>query len=134
MDLTAAEGIADLVAAETAAQRRQALRQAEGGLAALYEGWTDRLTRLLARQEAFIEFETEDEGSSVEEEAQDEDEDDAVFVEARDGAATDNEDAETGPPEYSHGGGGAAAELGANGYPVRGRAHARRRMPGGGAV
>lgn len=60
MDLTAAEGIADLIAAETAAQRRQALRQAEGGLAALYDGWADRLTRLLARQEAFIEFETED--------------------------------------------------------------------------
>jgi tRNA modification GTPase len=60
MDLTAAEGVADLIAAETAAQRRQALRQAEGGLAALYDGWTARLTRLLARQEAFIEFETED--------------------------------------------------------------------------
>lgn len=60
MDLTAAEGVADLIAAETAAQRRQALRQAEGGLAALYDGWTGRLTRLLARQEAFIEFETED--------------------------------------------------------------------------
>ncbi len=60
LDLTAAEGVADLVAAETAAQRRQALRQAEGGLAALYGGWTERLTGLLARQEAFIEFETED--------------------------------------------------------------------------
>ena len=60
MDLTAAEGIADLVAAETAAQRRQALRQAEGGLAALYGGWMGRLTGLLARQEASIEFETED--------------------------------------------------------------------------
>ncbi|MCK8786036.1 tRNA uridine-5-carboxymethylaminomethyl(34) synthesis GTPase MnmE [Roseomonas sp. NAR14] len=60
MDLTAAEGIADLVAAETPAQRRQALRQAEGGLAALYDGWTVRLTRLLARQEAAIEFVEED--------------------------------------------------------------------------
>ncbi len=60
MDLTAAEGIADLIAAETAAQRRQALRQAEGGLAALYGGWMERLTGLLARQEASIEFETED--------------------------------------------------------------------------
>ena len=60
LDLTAAEGVADLIAAETAAQRRQALRQAEGGLAALYRGWTERLTGLLARQEAFIEFETED--------------------------------------------------------------------------
>lgn len=60
MDLTAAEGIADLIAAETAAQRRQALRQAGGALADLYGGWATRLTALLARQEAFIEFEDED--------------------------------------------------------------------------
>lgn len=60
IDLTAAEGIADLIAAETAAQRRQALRQAEGGLADLYGGWSRRLTAMLARQEAFIEFETDD--------------------------------------------------------------------------
>lgn len=60
VDLTAAEGIADLIAAETSAQRRQALCQAEGGLATLYGKWTERLTGLLARQEAFIEFETED--------------------------------------------------------------------------
>jgi tRNA modification GTPase len=60
MDLTAAEGIADLIAAETAAQRRQALRQAGGALATLYGGWAARLTALLARQEAFIEFEDED--------------------------------------------------------------------------
>lgn len=60
LDLTAAEGIADLIAAETEAQRRQALRQAEGGLAARHAEWALRLTRLLARQEAFIEFEEED--------------------------------------------------------------------------
>ena len=60
MDLTAAEGIADLIAAETEAQRRQALRQAGGALAARHAEWTARLTRLLARQEAFIEFEDED--------------------------------------------------------------------------
>lgn len=60
LDLTEAEGIADLIAAETEAQRRQALRQAEGGLAARLAGWAARLTRLLARQEAFIEFEEED--------------------------------------------------------------------------
>lgn len=60
LDLTEAEGIADLIAAETEAQRRQALRQAEGGLGRLLEGWSTRLTRLLARQEAFIEFEDED--------------------------------------------------------------------------
>ncbi|MDB5412705.1 MAG: tRNA uridine(34) 5-carboxymethylaminomethyl synthesis GTPase MnmE [Rubritepida sp.] len=60
LDLTAAEGIADLISAETEAQRRQALRQAEGGLAARHAAWADQLTRLLARQEAFIEFEEED--------------------------------------------------------------------------
>ncbi|MXP64308.1 tRNA uridine-5-carboxymethylaminomethyl(34) synthesis GTPase MnmE [Roseomonas sp. M0104] len=56
MDLTAAEGIADLIEAETAAQRRQALRQANGALAARYAAWCERLTRLLAHQEAAIEF------------------------------------------------------------------------------
>ena len=60
MDLTAAEGIADLIAAETEAQRRQALRQAEGALARLLDGWSARLTRLLAHQEAAIEFADED--------------------------------------------------------------------------
>ena len=60
LDLTAAEGIADLIAAETEAQRRQALRQAEGGLATRHAAWAQRLTQLLARQEAFIEFEEED--------------------------------------------------------------------------
>ncbi len=60
LDLTAAEGIADLIAAETEAQRRQALRQAGGALAARALAWTERATRLLARQEAFIEFEDED--------------------------------------------------------------------------
>jgi len=60
LDLTEAEGIADLIAAETEAQRRQALRQAEGGLARLHRDWAGRLVALLARQEAFIEFEEED--------------------------------------------------------------------------
>lgn len=60
LDLTAAEGIADLIAAETEAQRRQALRQAGGALARRQREWAERLTRLLARQEAFIEFEDED--------------------------------------------------------------------------
>jgi tRNA modification GTPase len=56
MDLTAAEGIADLVAAETAGQRRQALRQVEGASARLYDAWMARLAQLLAHQEAAIEF------------------------------------------------------------------------------
>jgi tRNA modification GTPase len=65
MDLTQAEAIADLVSAETAAQRRQALRQAGGALAHLYAGWTARATRILAHQEAAIEFEMDDLPSNV---------------------------------------------------------------------
>ena len=60
MDLLEAEAIADLVAAETGAQRRQALRQLDGALGSLYRGWTERLTRLLAQQEALIDFPDED--------------------------------------------------------------------------
>lgn len=60
MDLTQAEAIADLVAAETAAQRRQALRQMDGALGRLYEGWRERLVRLLAYSEALIDFSDED--------------------------------------------------------------------------
>lgn len=66
LDLTAAEGIADLIAAETSAQRRQALRQADGALAELYGAWAARLTKLLARQETLIEFESEDLPSGLE--------------------------------------------------------------------
>ena len=56
LDLAQAEGLADLLAAETEAQRRQALRQAEGGLGRLVGGWRDRLLGLAARVEAAIEF------------------------------------------------------------------------------
>jgi len=60
LDLTAVEGLADLVAAETQAQRRQALRQAGGALAALYERWRAGLVEALARAEAAIDFDDED--------------------------------------------------------------------------
>lgn len=60
MDLTAAEGMADLVDAETAAQRRQALRQMDGALVRLYEGWRERLVRAQAHFEAAIDFPDED--------------------------------------------------------------------------
>jgi tRNA modification GTPase len=56
LDLTAAEAVADLVEAETAAQRRQALRQLDGALGRLYEDWRARLVRALARIEAEIDF------------------------------------------------------------------------------
>lgn len=60
LDLTGVEGLADLVDAETAAQRRQALRQMGGALARRVEGWRDRLLRLLAHAEADIDFPDED--------------------------------------------------------------------------
>ncbi|MQX38516.1 tRNA uridine-5-carboxymethylaminomethyl(34) synthesis GTPase MnmE [Roseospira navarrensis] len=60
LDLTAVEGLADLIDAETAAQRRQALRQMDGALARRTEGWRDRLVRALAHLEATIDFSDED--------------------------------------------------------------------------
>ncbi|MGE0119327.1 MAG: tRNA uridine-5-carboxymethylaminomethyl(34) synthesis GTPase MnmE [Dongiaceae bacterium] len=60
LDLTAAEGLADLVNAETEAQRRQALRQLRGELGELYEAWRGRLLTTLARIEAYIDFPDED--------------------------------------------------------------------------
>jgi len=56
LDLTSAEAIADLVAAETTAQRRQALRQYDGALFKLYDGWRDILLRAVAHLEASIDF------------------------------------------------------------------------------
>ena len=60
LDLTAVEGLADLIDAETEGQRRQALRQMEGALGALYDGWRGRLLKLLAYAEAEIDFADED--------------------------------------------------------------------------
>ena len=60
LDLTRVEAIADLVDAETEAQRRQALRQAGGALAALYDGWRAELIGALAHLEAVIDFPDED--------------------------------------------------------------------------
>ena len=66
LDLTAAEGVADLVNAETAAQRRQALRQLDGELGRLYEGWRERLLKALAHLEAAIDFSDEDLPAGIE--------------------------------------------------------------------
>ncbi|MCB1537580.1 MAG: tRNA uridine-5-carboxymethylaminomethyl(34) synthesis GTPase MnmE [Rhodospirillales bacterium] len=60
MDLTAAEAVADLIAAETEAQREQALAQMGGALARLYDGWAGRLSRALAHLEADLDFSDED--------------------------------------------------------------------------
>lgn len=60
LDLTEAEAVADLVAAETEAQRLQALRQLRGALGKLYEGWRGRLLNAVAHLEAWIDFPEED--------------------------------------------------------------------------
>jgi tRNA modification GTPase len=60
IDLTAAEGLGDLLNAETETQRRAALRIAEGGLRTVIEGWTDRLVVLAAQIEAQLDFSDED--------------------------------------------------------------------------
>lgn len=65
LDLTRAEAIADLVDAETAAQRRQALRQLDGGLAHLVESWRETLVRALALTEAMIDFSDEGIGDEL---------------------------------------------------------------------
>jgi tRNA modification GTPase len=63
LDLTEVEGLADLINAETEAQRRQALAQAEGSLRALYEGWRADLVRAQALIEAGLDF--ADEGDVI---------------------------------------------------------------------
>ncbi len=60
LDLAAAEGLADLVAAETAAQRRQALRQLAGELGRTTEAWREQLLQMQAKLEAAIDFPDED--------------------------------------------------------------------------
>ena len=60
MDLTAAEGLADLIEAETEAQRKQAQRQSRGELGRLYDGWRENLIRAQALSEANIDFSDED--------------------------------------------------------------------------
>src|SRR5579862_6734699 len=72
LDLTQAEAIADLAAAETEAQRRQALRQLDGELGSLYRGWSQRLTRILAHLEAVIDFPDEDLPAAIERRINDE--------------------------------------------------------------
>ncbi len=56
MDLTQAEGLADLIDAETAEQQKYAMRQMEGGLKNLYESWRDELLTVMAHLEAYIDF------------------------------------------------------------------------------
>ncbi len=59
LDLTAVEGLADLLMAETEGQRRQALRQLTGALGKRAEAWRQRLIEALALVEARIDFSDE---------------------------------------------------------------------------
>lgn len=65
IDLTEAEGLGDLLAAETEVQRIAALRVAEGSLRATIEHWTDRLVAIAARLEALLDFSDEDDVTAV---------------------------------------------------------------------
>ena len=59
IDLAEVEGLADLIDAETEAQRHQALQQAGGVLSTLYESWRTRLIEIAALTEAAIDFSDE---------------------------------------------------------------------------
>lgn len=69
IDLTAAEGLGDLLAAETEAQRRSALRIARGGLHDELAGLLERLVLLSARLEAAIDYVGDEEETGGQDEA-----------------------------------------------------------------
>ncbi|GIL40751.1 tRNA uridine-5-carboxymethylaminomethyl(34) synthesis GTPase MnmE [Roseiterribacter gracilis] len=69
LTLDQTEAIADLVAAETEAQRRQALRQLGGALAARADGWRASLVEAMAAAEAEIDFPDEDLPAGLEQRA-----------------------------------------------------------------
>ncbi|MEO4043857.1 tRNA uridine-5-carboxymethylaminomethyl(34) synthesis GTPase MnmE [Hoeflea sp. CAU 1731] len=56
MDLTAVEGLADLISAETEAQRKMALDQSRGSLQEIYRRWRNELIRIRAMIEADFDF------------------------------------------------------------------------------
>lgn len=60
LDLAQAEGVADLVDAETDAQRRQALDQLGGRLSQVHARWSDMLVEALAMLEAAVDFPDEE--------------------------------------------------------------------------
>jgi len=65
LDLTQAEGLADLIEAETDLQRKSALNQLGGNLRGLYQGWRDTLIKALAYLEADIDFVDEEDVSDT---------------------------------------------------------------------
>lgn len=69
IDLTEAEGLADLLEAETESQRRAALLMAEGGLRHEIDGWRQRLVDLSARAEAAIDYVGDEDETAADEAA-----------------------------------------------------------------
>jgi tRNA modification GTPase len=63
IDLTEAEGLADLLAAETELQRRSAMARAGGALRKQLDDWRDRLLQLSARAEVAIDYADEEDGA-----------------------------------------------------------------------
>ncbi|WP_294122295.1 tRNA uridine-5-carboxymethylaminomethyl(34) synthesis GTPase MnmE [Sphingomonas sp.] len=63
IDLTEAEGLADLLDAETELQRRSAMARAGGALRTRLDGWRDRLLALAARAEVAIDYADEEDGA-----------------------------------------------------------------------
>lgn len=60
MDLTSAEGLIDLIHADTEAQRKWAVRQMGGELQKIYDQWREELVHTMAYLEAFIDFPEEE--------------------------------------------------------------------------
>jgi tRNA modification GTPase len=60
MDLTEAEGLADLIDAETEMQHKQAIRQYDGELKNIYESWRKILIAIYSNLEALIDFPEDD--------------------------------------------------------------------------
>ncbi len=89
LDLSEAEGLADLLAAETEGQRAAALLVAEGGVRRLIEGWQLRLLALAAATEAELDFSDESDVGRA---------DDAAFLGAVEALAEDIERALIEPP------------------------------------
>jgi tRNA modification GTPase len=63
IDLTEAEGLADLLTAETELQRRSAMARAGGALRARLDDWREQLLALSARAEVAIDYADEDDGA-----------------------------------------------------------------------
>lgn len=64
LDLSEAEGLGDLLAAETETQRRVAMRSAEGGVRRAVEGWTAQTLAIAAQVEALLDHSDEDDVSA----------------------------------------------------------------------